>query len=93
MAPSEQAYPEHTPLSLPERHPDYPRYQSLLRLERRLFGDWLQWLTNSWCAAAFAQPNHDCTMTEHLQSNTPVHLEAQITYSTPAQLTNRQLHT
>ena len=35
-------------LSLPERHPDYPRYQSLLRLERRLFGDWLQWLTTSW---------------------------------------------
>ena len=47
-----QTYPEHTPLRLPERHPDYPRYQSLLRLERRLFGDWLQWLTNSWCATS-----------------------------------------
>ncbi len=46
-----QAYPEHTPLRLPEKHPDYPRYQSLLRLERRLFGDWLGWLTTSWCAA------------------------------------------
>ena len=47
-----QTYPEHTPLRLPEKHPDYPRYQSLLRLERRLFGDWLGWLTNSWCAAS-----------------------------------------
>jgi hypothetical protein len=25
----------------------------LLRLERKLFGDWLRWLTSGWCASAF----------------------------------------
>ena len=28
----------------------------LMRLERRLFGDWLQWLTNGWCARFVSVP-------------------------------------
>jgi len=28
------------------------RADALLRLERRLFGDWLGWLCQGWCAAA-----------------------------------------
>ena len=43
----EQMYPE--PALLPaEGTPERARASSLMRLERRLFSDWLQWLCNGW---------------------------------------------
>ena len=50
MAWIEAEFPDHSPLAVAENDIEFPRYQMLMRLERRLFGDWLQWLTNNWCA-------------------------------------------
>lgn len=44
----EQAFPENLPLMPPQGSPQRDRAQQLLRLERRLFSDWLRWLTSSW---------------------------------------------
>lgn len=44
----EQLYPDRLPLVPAEGSPERPRYESLMRLERRLFSDWLSWLCNSW---------------------------------------------
>jgi hypothetical protein len=45
----ESLYPE--PALLPPAGTDAAkRAEQLMRLERRLFGDWMQWLTSSWCA-------------------------------------------
>lgn len=56
MAWIEAEFPEQLPLARPPGHPELPRYQALMRLERRLFGDWLQWLTNGWCALSHWAP-------------------------------------
>ncbi|KAJ9533876.1 hypothetical protein QJQ45_026966 [Haematococcus lacustris] len=44
---STQAFPDHTPLMPPRGTPSRMRAEQLMRLERRLFGDWLGWLTRS----------------------------------------------
>ncbi|GAB4823293.1 hypothetical protein N2152v2_010339 [Parachlorella kessleri] len=43
----EELYPE-TPLLPPPGTPERQRADSLMRLERRLFSDWLQWLCQAW---------------------------------------------
>lgn len=45
----EELYPER-PLLPPSETMGRARAMSLMRLERRLFGDWLQWLCNGWGA-------------------------------------------
>lgn len=45
----EEEFPEYTPLLPPEGSPERERAEDLMVLERRLFGDWLRWLTSSWC--------------------------------------------
>ncbi|KAL6754402.1 glutathione S-transferase [Haematococcus lacustris] len=44
----EEAFPDHTPLMPPRGTPSRMRAEQLMRLERRLFGDWLGWLTSDW---------------------------------------------
>ena len=46
----ELKFPQHLPLLPQEGTPQRQRAEQLLRLERRLFSDWLRWLTSSWCA-------------------------------------------
>lgn len=46
----EEAFPDNTPLLPPNGSKDRQRADSLMRLERRLFSDWLSWLTTSWQA-------------------------------------------
>ena len=43
----EERFPER-PMLPSKGSPDYHRAQRLLRLERQLFGVWLQWLCRSW---------------------------------------------
>lgn len=43
----EQMYPE-TPMLPPEGSTERAKAAELMRLERRLFSDWLQWLCNGW---------------------------------------------
>jgi glutathione S-transferase len=43
----EEWYPQPALLP-PQGSPEADRAQNLLRLERRMFSDWLQWLCNSW---------------------------------------------
>lgn len=43
----EQLYPS-TPMLPPPDTPERERAAKLMRLERRLFSDWLQWLCNGW---------------------------------------------
>jgi glutathione S-transferase len=43
----EQLFPE-TPLLPPAGSAERQRAEGLMRLERRLFSDWLQWLCSSW---------------------------------------------
>jgi glutathione S-transferase len=43
----EQIQPER-PMLPPEGSPERQRAAQLMRLERRLFSDWLQWLTTGW---------------------------------------------
>lgn len=58
----EKEFPDHRPLMPPPTSPDdRKRAELLLRLERRLFGDWLRWLTNGWCACPFS-PLHVWSM-------------------------------
>ncbi len=52
IAALEALFPDHNPLLPPADSDAARRVDSLRRLERRLFGDWLRWLTSSWCAAA-----------------------------------------
>lgn len=59
MAWIEAEFPDHMPLAVAANDPEFPRYQMLMRLERRLFGDWLQWLTNGWCAEFVSIPNRN----------------------------------
>ena len=47
-----QAFPEYTPLLPGAGSEGGRRARDLLRLERRLFGNWLRWLTSAWCAAS-----------------------------------------
>ena len=47
----EEAFTEHSPLLPPAGSKERSRADSLMRLERRLFSDWLSWLCQSWCAA------------------------------------------
>ncbi|KAK9905873.1 hypothetical protein WJX75_007986 [Coccomyxa subellipsoidea] len=44
----EEAFPDHNPLLPSKGSKDRQRADSLMRLERRLFSDWLSWLTTSW---------------------------------------------
>lgn len=46
----EEAFPDNSPLLPPKGSPDRRRADGLMRLERRLFSDWLSWLTSPWCA-------------------------------------------
>ena len=52
MAALEAEFPDKRPLMPPRGTPQRQRAEGLLRLERRLFSDWLRWLTSSWCVAA-----------------------------------------
>ena len=47
-----QEFPEHNPLLPRAGSEGGRRVHGLLRLERRLFGDWLRWLTSARCAAS-----------------------------------------
>mmetsp|Transcript_1875 Transcript_1875/g.2893 ORF Transcript_1875/g.2893 Transcript_1875/m.2893 type:complete len:538 (-) Transcript_1875:616-2229(-) len=44
----EREFPNNTPLMPAPGTPTRARADSLMRLERRLFGDWLGWLTSDW---------------------------------------------
>lgn len=44
----EEAFPENKPLLPPKGSQERQRADNLMRLERRLFSDWLSWLTTSW---------------------------------------------
>ena len=44
----EQEFPEKVPLMPPQGSLERQRADSLMRLERRLFSDWLSWLCQSW---------------------------------------------
>ncbi|MEW5302529.1 MAG: hypothetical protein WDW36_005306 [Sanguina aurantia] len=44
----EDSFPEHTPLMPLRGSPQRQRAEALLRLERRLFSDWMGWLTSDW---------------------------------------------
>ena len=46
---SQERFPEHKPLLPPAGSRDAARADALLRLERRLFSDWLGWLCQGWC--------------------------------------------
>ncbi|KAG2493053.1 hypothetical protein HYH03_008716 [Edaphochlamys debaryana] len=48
MALLEASFPDHKPLMPPQGTPQRARADSLMRLERRLFSDWLNWLCQSW---------------------------------------------
>jgi hypothetical protein len=48
----QERFPDHKPLLPPAGSAAAARADALLRLERRLFGDWLGWLCQGWCAAA-----------------------------------------
>jgi hypothetical protein len=52
----EDAFPEHSPLLPLAGTPERQRAEGLLRLERRLFSDWLSWLCSSWWACVPHQP-------------------------------------
>jgi hypothetical protein len=45
----EEQFPENKPLLPPQGSPLRQKADILFRLERRLFGDWLGWLCQSWC--------------------------------------------
>ena len=44
----EQEFPENSPLMPASGSPERQRADALMRLERRLFSDWLSWLCQSW---------------------------------------------
>ena len=44
----EQEFPENSPLMPAPGSPERQRADALMRLERRLFSDWLSWLCQSW---------------------------------------------
>jgi glutathione S-transferase len=44
----EEAFPDNSPLLPPKGTDDRRRADVLMRLERRLFSDWLTWLTSPW---------------------------------------------
>lgn len=44
----EEAFPDHQPLMPPAGSPQRSRADQLMRLERRFFGDWLNWLCSGW---------------------------------------------
>lgn len=44
----EDAFPEHKPLMPPAGSQQRARADALMRLERRWFGDWLNWLCSGW---------------------------------------------
>jgi len=48
MALLEEAFPDHTPLMPPAGTPERARADGLMRLERRFFSDWLNWLCSDW---------------------------------------------
>jgi glutathione S-transferase len=50
MGALEEAFPDATPLLPPAGSRERSRADALLRLERRLFSDWLSWLCSAWCA-------------------------------------------
>lgn len=52
MALLEEAFPDHTPLLPPPGSAGRARADALLRLERRMYSDWLSWLCSAWCALA-----------------------------------------
>eukprot|EP00878_Enallax_costatus_P017108 GHUV01017963.1.p1 GENE.GHUV01017963.1~~GHUV01017963.1.p1 ORF type:complete len:518 (+),score=110.16 GHUV01017963.1:223-1554(+) len=44
----EEMYPNNTPLMPPKGSPQRTRADNLMRLERRFFSDWLNWLCSGW---------------------------------------------
>lgn len=44
----EEDFPDNSPLMPPPGTKERQRADALLRLERRLFSDWLSWLCQSW---------------------------------------------
>lgn len=44
----EDTFPDHKPLMPPAGTPQRTRAEQLMRLERRFFGDWLNWLCSGW---------------------------------------------
>eukprot|EP00882_Tetradesmus_deserticola_P012311 GHRQ01013047.1.p1 GENE.GHRQ01013047.1~~GHRQ01013047.1.p1 ORF type:complete len:320 (+),score=109.31 GHRQ01013047.1:150-1109(+) len=52
MALLEEQFPDHKPLMPAAGSPQRPRADQLMRLERRFFSDWLNWLCSGWNQAA-----------------------------------------
>jgi len=50
----EQEFPDNTPLMPAQGTKERQRADALMRLERRLFSDWLGWLCQSWYAPILA---------------------------------------
>ncbi|WIA38465.1 hypothetical protein OEZ86_001788 [Tetradesmus obliquus] len=48
MALLEEQFPNHKPLMPAPNSPQRPRADQLMRLERRFFSDWLNWLCSGW---------------------------------------------
>ncbi|GBF92826.1 glutathione S-transferase [Raphidocelis subcapitata] len=44
----EDSFPDHSPLLPPKGAPQRDRADALMRLERRFFGSWLDWLCSGW---------------------------------------------
>ena len=49
LLPAQERFPEHKPLLPAAGSREAARADALLRLERRLFSDWLGWLCQAWC--------------------------------------------
>ncbi|CAL8471991.1 g11533 [Coccomyxa elongata] len=63
----EEAFPDKKPLLPPKGTKERQRADSLMRLERRLFSDWLSWLTTSW--------GHDANKREFIATMDAVDME------------------
>lgn len=48
----EESFPEHNPLLPPQGDPERKAAEVLMKLERQLFGAWMQWLTSNWMDGA-----------------------------------------
>lgn len=48
----EDTFPEHNPLLPPQGDPERKAAEALMKMERQLFGAWMQWLTSNWMDGA-----------------------------------------
>ena len=70
----EERFPER-PLLPPTDSPAYSRAQQLFRLERQLFGAWLQWLCQSWSVPHQLQGYPRMQLPLFLPTSLPAYME------------------